>query len=641
MSPTQRTFGFLFATVVGGAALWAVARRTADVAAEGRSSEPERRPAAAAAAGPGVRTSSASRSSASVAAAPFVDADAAAPTEPRTSLRGAVVDARDRSPLADYALRVSSGAGLEDVRTGPDGRFATRTTFPAGPVRVELVELKRPGDLLQTRRQEAAAAVSEVDVAQRILADGTAAEVEIAAEAGPRFVFEAAWPAAAPPEDFSATLSCADPRRAFDRVNARVRAGNPLPWTRFSALAAFVGGGPPFRIALRSDDGLWFASVDVATTDGSTEPLRPVFERRARLRGRLTDEAGAPVAKEYLLATRDGASFASADNRPTPLLSDAGGGFDGPAMLPGDYDLRADLDGFEPASRRVRLVAGESTEVDVKLRRLPPPTGRASVRVVSRTGAFRGPAKASLVRIDGGAKRSSATADVRFADEGGAQVGRCTLEGLAAGTYRVSLLLGARLEAVEPAAAEVLADGPEALLTVLDEARARTLRFRVVAAEDGAPLAAFSAEVRPVGVPDARPRRATGAAGTAEFAGGAEGAAFAYAVRAEGRAPSFGAVALDADVVEVPVRAAAGYGVDVRVRDEKGEPLAGAVVRFDGVEHGVSDADGLVRAALPRKPARLSVEAAGRRRVPDSVVPEDGSFRDWMEELVVVMRPVR
>jgi hypothetical protein len=83
-----------------------------------------------------------------------------------------------------------------------------------------------------------------------------------------------------------------------------------------------------------------------------------------------------------------------------------------------------------------------------------------------------------------------------------------------------------------------------------------------------------------------------------------------------------------------------GWGTEAIVVDERGEPLEGARVSFDGMLAGETDAGGRLRAALDRVPSSVRVEYRDWAPTEESGFTLDsGRFRTWEPWVRAVMKP--
>jgi RNA polymerase sigma-70 factor (ECF subfamily) len=342
---------------------------------------------------------------------------------------------------------------------------------------------------------------------------------------------------------------------------------------------------------------------------GETE-FRMVLTSPRIVRGTVTDEAtGAPIANARVgnSWTLDHAVVTGADGRyalPAPPSE--------PNVL---RSISADADGYARSEQHL----GAAAEFDFRLR-----CGfEASGRVVGADGR---PLRGALVDVVGSVRenddqRTSSGCGVTDAD----------------GRFRV-----AGLDPTMPHALVVVADGfgilrqavtrpPDAMTVDVGDVvppPAHVLAGRVLDAA-GAPLPGVTVEIYgPRGEPGsaladnnygANAERVTDELGRFAFADLAEGA---YDVFAEvPGAPDLqqhAVVPPDGDALDVTVQAAKSNGVEVRVTDEKGDPVAGAdVLAFgsdDSFLHASTDAHGSARVQIAAPRADVDVFADGLPR---------------------------
>src|SRR5690348_2215455 len=75
--------------------------------------------------------------------------------------------------------------------------------------------------------------------------------------------------------------------------------------------------------------------------------------------GTVTDATGAVVPGATITVTNKATSVARA------LTANAEGLFSAPALVPGDYEVRAEMQGFRTTVREAQVTAGSTTTVDM------------------------------------------------------------------------------------------------------------------------------------------------------------------------------------------------------------------------------------------------------------------------------------
>ena len=148
------------------------------------------------------------------------------------------------------------------------------------------------------------------------------------------------------------------PGRKYAGIVVRADGGGPVEgaelhlansWGR-RTVAATTGPGGRFHIARGPAEGEWFdlwvtapglAARRVEVSPKDSENMRIELSRAGRLRGRVTDADGVPVAGVELSTGDDMGPPAPACGR-----TDAEGRFDLAGVLPGDGWVRMTLDGY-------------------------------------------------------------------------------------------------------------------------------------------------------------------------------------------------------------------------------------------------------------------------------------------------------
>jgi protocatechuate 3,4-dioxygenase beta subunit len=551
-----------------------------------------------------------------------------------------LVDEATREPVPFLAAELHNQVEtLERMQSDARGYLRSTGEFPAGEYVLDLSSERHEGDLIQTRAKETRAIASELPL---VLAasDENAPVPDLAIPAGPTFTFQAAWPRGLSPASFTALLSGADSRLAFDRLFAPLCDGTPV-WTRFSPLARLMGGGPPFLLRVTSDDALWFASASVERLEGRAKaPIELVFEGRARLVGRVLDPGGKPVANEWLQAWPPGASLESTTRRPLLLTTKEDGAYDLRAAEPGRYTLKLEGKGFLPYAEELDLPALTRVEHDIRLAR-PDPSQLAPIRgrVTSRSGSYEQPL---LVLLTPEAPpRNGQVAHVEWSGEAGAKSGRFEFKGLMPGDYTLELRPG-DLVRVEPRKLVVRPSQKTLEFAVQDSGARADLHVRVVADEDGSTLKAFRLSASVQGSEDHTTLVPKSTETETVLRGAPVGSTLDLRVEMQGRQMLWTSLVVAEKPEPLVLKLKQGWGAELTVTGPKLEPLAGASVFLDEELAGLTDAHGTLRAVLPQVPRKCRIEYKDWKLAPSSEVsPETGQFRTSQGSIQVRMEPAK
>ncbi len=563
------------------------------------------------------------------------DANRAA-TSGRT-VRVRLLEKNGNLPLPRFRARV---AGTKAELETDDNGWIEDVPVAGSTLDLDLLEnALGPEDLVQTRRAEfrlaqASIARVEVDVGAELKS------IDLPVPCGPTFTVTFDVPAGLAATDFALRLRCADARKAFDRALARVRSTGGLPWARFGACAAWLGGGPPWSLELSSDDGFWVGRVEIPTLDSQRDPPVNVrLKECGRFSGKVLTAKGEPVSNQWVQVLARGATFDSKDNRPRMVVTAKDGAFDAPQLAPGVYGVRIEADGQQPYETAVTIVAGRREEKEIRLAASLVPRASLRVRVESATGRYSKPVAVSLMPVRGG--KAPASGKVQWDDEGGRRVGRVVLENLEVRDYRLDLNIN-DLYPTTPKDTVVQPADQEIVCRIEDDTPSVSLRVRAADETSGKPVPGARVEVlvtrtgKPVGVRDSLEN------GECVFEGLPTNAALIVRVDAPGRAPFW---ATENEVYRgdkewtVDARLHEGWGTEVMVRGTDGKPIEGARILFDGVEVGTSNANGSVYASMRTKPTRAEVRYRDWKIGPSSALEEDGTFREWERWLRVVLTP--
>jgi hypothetical protein len=569
--------------------------------------------------------------------------ESAPAADAKRPLRVRLLESASGLTLPAFRVRVASADPVLESDEG--GWITVPDVTPGEAVDLELTEnVPGPEDLVQTRKKEwtpvlPGATHAKVE-APAASASGELAPVDLRVACGPTFVLRFDVPRGLSPTDFVLRLRCADSRKAFDRALGRVRAG-PLPWARFGACATFLGGGPPWTIELSSDDGYWVGRAELPTLESvRVPPVEIALVACGRLTGRVLTPAREPVRKQWVLVSARGASFDDKDNRPRPVPTDKDGKFDAPRLAPGEYGVKVDADGFEAFEAQVAVAAGATVEREIQLAASTVAKSSLRVRVESATGQYSKPVVVALQALSGG--KSPPSGKVKWADEGGRQVGRATLEGVEVRDYHMSLVLDDFFHTSPEAPVLVRPAGQEVACRIDDDVP--TIRLRVHQADEasGQPVAGATVEVWSTRGGKPKAFRDAFKDGECVFDDLPVGADLRVRIDAPDHATYWGTerdAIRSADLWTIDARLHEGWGTEVIVRGRDGKPIDGARVFFDGVEAGTSDPDGIVFVSLRAKPSRAEVRYRDWKIGEGSALRTDGTFREWERWLSVVLTP--
>lgn len=575
-------------------------------------------------------------------APPRAEVPADRPQSPNlVRLRLRLVDEETRAPVPLYSLALTSmGQRLELLTSDEQGIVTGAGEFAPGKYEFDLSIERSPNDLIQAKRKGEAAVFPKTAEWLIAPAEANLEPPELAIPLGPTLEFVAPWPAGLSAERFSAQLSSADPRQAWDKLYARLRPA-AMPWARFSPLARFLSGGPPWGVRVSSDDGLWLAIGTVESL--SKRDLAPIalqFSARGRVVGRVLDTEDAPIVKTWVQAWLPDSSFDNPNRRPTLVLTDGEGRFDLRTLEPGTYTLRVQADGFDPLADEVEVAALATVERDLRVTRPDPSTlGAIRGRITSFSGSYVGPLR---VRLRANFPPYAARyLDAKWLGETGAREASFEFEAMTEGEYTLEVT-PQDLVAVDPGPVLTRPSQEWLEFRIDDRGERIDLPVRVVADEDGSPLTAFRIDVDTVGGKGAR---ATFKAGkdesTAWLRGAVVGSTLALTVYAQpDRQILWHEINVERSEQPLELRVKAGWGAKVIVRGPADELLSGVRISFDGEDVGASDDAGELRVGLPRLPTVLSAQFGDWvLDVGGDVLADTGRFPLEMPYLRVRMRP--
>lgn len=509
----------------------------------------------------------------------------------RRPFHGVLTDARTGEPLPRFRFLCYDPIGTDDqVETDDAGRFRTAQAYGVGRIRLFLNDfegsLGRYGWIDHQRER-----VDEASV--------------VPVRAGPTYSL-----AFTPPEGTGTTDFLAEVRdhRGSPRwypslfVRSRLREGEP-PWVRLHPEEVTDGPGPPWRLVLESEDGLWAGEALVESIVGRHPGVLPLrVEPRAALRGRLEDSARDPVQAPAQLTLADG--------RRVWGHSDAEGWLVLRGLTPGEATLSVDAPGFGPVALPLELTAGEVARPVLRLPR--------EVTVGALEGSLRldsGAAPPLYVVLTGpdGVERYAPVAW----DEG---LGRFSQE-VPPGEWEVRPLLAPLGLEATPASLRVRAPAGGLAFAVHDQVPREDFLLRAVD-DAGQPVAGARAWLR-----DAAGRRIFEGPLPAGplLVDHPAGHGFRWSVTAPGyrvTSGESGDFAPGAGGREATARLLPGWGAVLALVDrEGGGPAVGVALRLDGEPTAPSDARGHVHASRARAPTTLAVGAGWR-------LAEDNGFVD-------------
>lgn len=560
------------------------------------------------------------------------DDGASAPPSSKRSVR--LIDDLTGEPVPHFAVRLQPGA--TDHSSDAEGRFEWELPAEMAELSLEFVEnTSGTPDRIQTRREAAAAIATGARI------DPVALEREpfdVRVPVGPTYRLDAALPPGYDASEVFATLRSSDPTQMFDVASANVRDPSAL-WVRFRATARVMSGGPTWRLALETRDGLWYGAALVANNVGiASEPVRIEFEARARLEGRVIDELGGAVEEGLVRIEREGASFSNPDNRPLFGLVGAGGTFRLNVVPPGDYTVFFDRKRYRDFRAKITLERSQTRVLDITLEKLPASElGRIEGRVESDSGQFHETLYTYLRPVDSNVAPSSGRVEWSVIE--GRHVGRFEFDQVELGEYVVRVS-GSGLRPMEPVERSVRPGDAPHLFRVRDGGERGSVMFTVVDA-GGAPLPKFTATLALDRAEGELVGRATGKDGQATIEGAPLDMRCRYKVSAADHQPVWGehVVAREANTLRVTLQP--GWGTEVFVRGTDGSPVTGARIYFDGELAGESDARGELRVALPREPQLARVEHFDWTLSPQSGLSPEGRFRVHEPFLNIVLEAPR
>lgn len=549
-------------------------------------------------------------------------------TEPvRRSCALRLIDDRTGEAVPYFDTVVEPG---EQALTSDPAGVLRFDAEPDAELRLALAENTRDApDRIQTRVDAAQATPSIVT------ARANSELTDVRVPVGPTYRLELLMPPGCDTADLLITLRSADPSQMFDVAYASVRAP-AAPWVRFRPTACLMAGGPSWRLAAETRDGLWYGAALVSSNIGVFPELVSLeLEPRAALEGTVRDERGAVIGEGLVRIERAGASFSDFSNR--PLFGRVGerGTYRIPCVLPGEYTVRFQRETYVPHEERVTLAAGETRTLDLALRRLPArELGRIEGRIVSDSGTFEDALYPFLRPRD--SAQSPRNGRVSWSVVEGRKVGSFAFDEVPLGDYVVGLT-GPGFRQLEPSELPAHPGDPTLEFRVRDGGE--RVAFELTAVDEGGtPLTKFFLRLSNDAPGGELVDRTLGRDGRATIEGAPLGRC-RYLVRADGRQPVWGEVELTRESRALRVALLPGWGTEVFVRSSDGAPIAGAKVYFDGELLGESDERGELRVALPKAPELARVEHLDWKLSPKSGLSETGRFRTFEPFLNVILEP--
>lgn len=412
----------------------------------------------------------------------------------RPPLRGVILDETHGLPLPAFGLRVEGahpgGAAepqVEILHTDAIGGFQGKLHWGPGPLRFEFTDHDENHDLLNRdyRRQG-------VEVERRVLIldpEDTGAVGGLEVPTGPSFELNFDPPPGTAVEDFVATFRCARPDQAWDRFRSPLRnpgdEGRGRPWVRFPSVAPLIQGIPPYGILLQSRDGLWegFAEVGDHRSGPCSTPVALEVQPRGRLQGRLESDTGKPLNTWVILDRIQGETGPEEVRyRTSPPFHE--GRFSIAGIPAGEYQLKADVEGYGPIRQTVEIRGGEDRVLDLIFEpsgNLVPLRGT----VTSQSGAYDRPTSVHAVQRSPPFKLWST--EVEWRERGGSLQGRFRIEDLPEGVYVVQLALP-EASRIDPAAQEVTLPSKRISFEILDTEPSFDLVLNVESEAEGDPV---------------------------------------------------------------------------------------------------------------------------------------------------------
>jgi hypothetical protein len=315
-------------------------------------------------------------------------------------------------------------------------------------------------------------------------------------------------------------------------------------------------------------------------------------------------------------------------------LTDAKGFFQIPCLPPGNYRVKCSVEKHRDIERSIELTAGIVSELQLVAERLAEQElVHVEGLVESDTGGYRGRLYALALPER---TRKVVRSDVTWATVSGRAVGSFAFD-LAPGEHSISLS-GNRLLEVEPREVAWAAAGAPLEFRVHDAVELGRLQFHAVDPAGGeVPL--FRVRVTIDGKHGPLSDEVVSTLDLASMDDVPVGVPCRYRASAEERQSAWGTCSASqssSPPIEVPLPK--GWSTEVFVTDDRGQPLSGVRVVFDGELRGVTATDAPLRVALDHVPQSVFFELDGWKIVErGDYSAETGRFRSWQPFLTMRM----
>ena len=302
-------------------------------------------------------------------------------------LRATLVDRNTGERVPHYLLRLRDAEGWsETVKSDAQGRLQSEVYFTRGPIAVEVL----PEEIGGQRSGYLAAYIEHVP------GGNAPAWKSIALTVGATYRLDLDNPGLVPIKRLRAyltTLRWVDLMVESPTAAASVREGE-LPWTRFSGPAAWVDD---LYLVVTDSGGQWQGSALVHSKLGvQPEPVAIRLGRMLRVRGRVFDLRGEPVARADVTLTPMGGDAAGRERESS---TNGTGLFLLEGVRPGAYELFVRHTRAGMATERIELTT-ESEDIKLTLEPYNVAGDVAGV-VRSLSGGFRGDLTLSLRPAEG------------------------------------------------------------------------------------------------------------------------------------------------------------------------------------------------------------------------------------------------
>ncbi|MDZ4771906.1 MAG: carboxypeptidase-like regulatory domain-containing protein [Planctomycetota bacterium] len=555
-------------------------------------------------------------------------------SKPTAALEFSVVDERSGLNLSRFLVRVSDTAGRKiEVVTDDRGRAVSEPLALGGVTVIPIDHEKR-------RSQPAPIAIEHIESPSRphvvSVASGATYRVAFGPENGPD------------PESITLRITLDNEEgnsatTSFEVLRTRepYRHESESAWIRFPALDETLTRAR--RIEARSRDGLWSGAANATVAVGeATQPVRIEMEACGIVKGRVTCAGAAAV--EVVVVFRAEPDKGQGRAYTVSTRTDSSGNYKLEFVRPRSATMRLTSLLYEPTTRDIELIAGETTVQDFDLVGLPT-VGRVAGTILSESGTYETKVDVTLVRS--GNERGDVPRmrrRVRWTSVAGRRVGEFDFGLLAKGKYRVEC---ERVDWFEwtPRRLDVEAPKDDIVVRIADRSLVADFAIEVRDADNGLPLNRAhlvletidgermrwidSGDVVVWGYPeDKRLRWRLDKTGYPSRIGDAK--SFEVTTIVEGRRRRTVEILVQPEWSEV-VRVTHG-------KDEK--PLENALVSIDGREAGKTDKTGQLRVSAREKPQSITAALAGWR-LEGGVDLRAPAQRNWRRFLDVRMRPTK